>query len=528
MRRAVLAVDLGTGGPKVAYVSLDGVVLDSEHSRVETRSVGDGGAVQDSTQWWDAVLAGARAIAQRAAVSPDQVVGVACTGQWGSTVPVGADGEAVGDCMLWFDRRGREHAKRVLGGPVKVEGYTPRKAMEWVKRSGGAPSPGGNDPLGHRLWIEHEEPDVYRRTATFLEPIDYLNLRLTGRVAATQVTQTLWWLTDNRRGATTAYDDTLVGYSQADPTRLAPLLPVDSVVGPLLEQVAEDMGVPAGIPVVTGLPDLHSTTLGSGAVADFESHISISTSAWVGCHTPSKRTSLMKQMATVPSAVPGRYLLANNHETAGLCMEWLRDNVLLADDGLTRESASLSELDELAQSSTHGSNGVIFTPWLNGERSPVADTKLRASFHNLSLQSVRADLIRSVLEGVAYNARWLLEASEGVLRHPLGEPRILGGGARSDLWVQIHADVLDRRVHRVRDPLMSAVRGAGLFAGLVLGEIGLDDIASMSLVEKTFAPDPASREVHDLHFKEFVRLARSERTMHKRLNSHRATAPTGG
>lgn len=515
----VLAIDLGTGGPKVALVSLAGDIVGSEHARVEPRVGADGSGVQDPERWWDAVVDGTKALT---AAHPDAVArlaAVAVTGQWGSTVPVDAAGRAVGDCMLWMDTRGGDLARESLSGRVSIEGFAPRKVLAWVQRTGGAPSTEGNDPFGHRLWIEHHEPDVYRRTATFLEPIDYVNARFTGVVSASPVSMLLSWLCDNRSPDDARYDPLLLKLAGVDPGRLPPLRRTDAVVGPVLPALARELGLPEGLPVVTALPDLHSAALGSGRTGLYEGHLSISTSAWVGCHTPDKKTSLGKQMATVPSALAGRYLLANNHETAGVCVEWARNLLVLADDGLTAPVAtSLPELDAVAATAPSGSGGVLFTPWLNGERSPVADANLRGSFHNLSLATTRAELVRSVLEGVAHNARWLVEASETVLKHPLHDLRVIGGGAVSDLWCQIHADVLGRALHRVARPLLVNVRGAAFFAGLVLGLLDEGDLPGRVEVDRVFEPDPSARRTHDLLHAEFVRLAKHDKAMYTRLN----------
>lgn len=516
--QVVLAVDLGTGGPKVALVDLRGQVIDSAHERVEPRVSPNGAAVQDPEQWWHAVVDATRSLVAANPRAAGALVAVAVTGQWGSTVPVDGSGAAVGDCMLWMDTRGGSHARRVLGGRVSVEGFAPRAILEWIRRSGGAPSTEGNDPLGHRLWIRHEEPDLYARTTTFLEPLDYLNARFCGRVAASQTSMLLSWLTDNRRLGQLHYDPKLVSLAAADPARLPELLPTGATVGTVTAPVASELGLPADLPVLTALPDLLSATLGSGAIGMYEAHLSISTSSWVGCHTPNKRTSIGKQMATVPSAMADRYVLANNHETSGVCLEWARNLFVTAEDPLTAPlQESFAELDAVAGSAPSGSGGVLFAPWLNGERSPVADADLRGGFHNLSLSSTRAELLRSVLEGVAHNNRWLLEASESVLRQRLGSPRVIGGGAQSDLWCQIHADVLGRPLRRVAEPLLANVRGAAFFAGISLGLMSPDQVAPRVPVEKTFEPDPAAREVHDAMHREFVRLHRIEAKMYRRL-----------
>ncbi|MEI6622911.1 MAG: FGGY-family carbohydrate kinase [Actinomycetes bacterium] len=514
----VLAIDVGTTGLKAAYVALTGTVIDSAQRQLPaTRHSGDS-AVQNPDDWWSGATSAAGELAQRAKVSPERIIAVACTGQWGSTVPVGADGVAAGEAMMWLDYRGRELSGAQLGGPFAVDGYRPRAALEWIRRAGGAPSPEGNDPLGHRLWIEHRDADLYARTAHFVEPVDYLNLRLTGIVAATQATMTLSWLTDNRKLDATGYDPVLVKLAGADPSRLPRLLPTRSVVGKVQARVADQIGVRAGTPVVAGLPDLHSAAIGSGACKDFQGHISLSTSAWTGAHTRAKRTSMKYQMATVPAGLPGRYVLANNHDSAGSAMQWLQERIVSPDDGLGRGQPTLPDLDQLASTIPAGAGGVMFVPWLQGERTPVADTAMRGSFLNMGLNTDRGDLVRAVLEGVAHQMRWITESSEKVLRHPLTDLRLVGGGAQSDVWCQIHADVLGRPVHRVEQPIMAAVRGAAMFAAMTLGRIQARDIPGRIPLDRTFRPTPDLAALYDLRHREFVKVHKSQRDLYHHLN----------
>jgi len=515
----VFTIDLGTGGPKVALVSLDGRVLQHEHRRVEMTVIPGGGAIEDPREWWSAIVESAADIAARSSIDPTRIVAVACTGQWGSTIPVDAAGEPCGPCMLWLDQRAGELSARQLGGRMSVEGYKPRRVVEWIRKSGGAPSPEGNDPLGHRLWFRHEEPAIYANTAVFLEPVDYLNLRLTGRPTATQASMTLSWLTDNRRLDCTEYDPNLVKFAGIDPGRLPELVRIDSVVGELLPEVAESLGIPAGIPVVTGLPDLHTAALGSGAVADHHAHIVIGTSAWVGCHAPEKRTSLANQMATVPSALAGRYILANNHDSGGASLEWMQEMVVAPDDGLGRGEPSLRDLDNVAAGVAPGAGGVMFAPWLKGQRSPNADTAIRASFLNIGFDTGRPEMVRAVLEGVAHQTKWILDRSEKVLHHDLTDIHILGGGAQSDLWCQIHADILGRPLRRVEQPLLANVRGAAMFAGMVTGRLTVGQIEGQAPIDRTFEPDPRVSEMFAVRHDEFLRLTKSQKGMYHRLNA---------
>lgn len=374
------------------------------------------------------------------------------------------------------------------------------------------------------MWIRHQEPERYARTATFLEPIDYLNLRLCGEVAGTQATMLLSWLIDNRVLDATSYDPVLVELSGTDPARLPRLRPIRSVIGEVGADVAARLGIPEGTPVVAGLPDLHATAIGSGGIRDHHGHIAISTSAWVGCHVPDKRTSLANQMATVPAALPGRYVLVNNHDCGGVSLEWLRDLVVAPDDGLGRGAPTLPELDALAATVPAGANGVMFAPWLKGERSPVSDTAMRASFLNIGIDTGRPEMVRAVLEGVSHQVRWIVETSEKVLKHPLEDLRIVGGGAQSDVWCQIQADVLGRPLDRVEAPLLACVRGAGLFAGMVLGRLRPEDLAERNPLDRTFRPDPDAARLLERRHQQFLGLHKSQKGLYHALNRVRRGA----
>jgi len=513
----ILAVDLGTGGPKTGAVSLGGEVLGQSARSVRTRYLPNGGAVQDPVDWWRAITADVRKLIASKVVVPRDLMGVGITGQWGSTVPVDADGRPAGPCLLWSDTRGGRLARRTVGGLLPVMGYSPGNMVRWVQLTGGAPSPNGADPLGHEHYLRKHEPDVYRQATTLMEPLDYLGLRFTGRRAATPASMILSWLTDNRPGAPLGYVPELVRRARRDPKRLPELIATGSVLGSVQAAVADELGVPAA-PVVAGIPDLHTAYLGSGAVRPFEGHLTISTTAWIACEVPFKKTDVLHQIASVPGLRPGTYLVANNHETAGICLQWARD-ALFATESL--QAPSYEDLVRMAEAIPPGSNGVLFTPWLKGERTPVDDRTLRGGFLNLSLNTDRPTLVRAVMEGVAFNARWLLDAVEGFTGKRMPSLRILGGGAVSDLWCQIHADILERKVERVAQPTFANLRGAALFAAMALEKITLDDVRDVVKPAEVFEPSSASRSVYRPMYREYRRLYGRLHGMYGRLNRGR-------
>ncbi len=513
----ILAVDLGTGGPKTGAISLDGEILGYFARAVRTRYLPDGGAVQDPADWWRAIVADARKLIAARVAAPRDLVGVGITGQWGSTVPVDADGRAAGPCLLWSDTRGGRLARRTVGGLLPVMGYSPANMLRWIRITGGAPSPNGADPLGHEHYLRKHDAETYAQAVSLMEPLDYLGLRFTGRRAATPASMILSWLTDNRPGAPLGYVPELVRRSRRDVARLPELIPTGSVLGTIQPSVADELGLPQ-VPVVAGIPDLHTAFLGSGAVAPFQGHITISTSSWIACEVPFKKTDVLHQMASVPGLRPNTYLIANNHETAGICLQWVRDSFFSTD---SIQPPSYDELTAMAQGVPAGSNGVIFMPWLKGERTPVEDRTLRGGFINLSLNTDRATLVRSVLEGVAFNARWLLDAVEGFAGKRLPALRILGGGAASDLWCQVHADILERRIERVAQPAVANLRGAALFAGISLGKLTLDDVRGLVKADRVFEPVPANRSVYRPMYREYRGLYSRLHGVYARLNRGR-------
>jgi xylulokinase len=519
----VLAVDLGTGGPKVALVSSSGRIVASSFEPVALRLLPGGGAEQDPASWWSAVVSATRRVVADGGVAVDRIVGVGCTAQWSGTVAAAQDGTPLRPAVIWMDSRGSNAMRRQASGVVNVLGYDVRKLQRWIRLTGGAPGRSGKDPLAHILWIRHAEPEVYAATYKFLEPVDWLNQRLSGRFAASHDSIVVHWVTDNRRIGAIDYDQTLIRMAGLERSKLPDLVPSATIMGQLRPEAADELGLPAGLPVATGTGDVHSAAVGSGAVEDFAPHLYIGTSSWISCHVPFKKTDVLRNVASIPAALPGKYLVADEHETAGACLTFLVNNVLFGDDALGSAAPSgnvYKVLDQVAESVAPGANGTLFTPWLNGERSPVDDHTIRGGFHNLSLSTSRTDLVRAVYEGVAFNTRWLLGAVERFVGRRLEPLAFIGGGANSDVWAQIHADITGRRIHQMADPVLANVRGAGLLTFLALGRVEVDDLGAMVEVGATFEPDASQAKVYDTLYPEFVNLYKSTKQIHRRLNRH--------
>jgi xylulokinase len=520
--RQILAIDLGTSGPKVGLVGGNGEVDRFEFEPVPLILSPGGGAEQDPGDWWSAIGCASRRLLASRKLPVEAIIAVCSTAQWSGTVAVDAGGHPLMNAILWLDSRGEKHVREITGGFPRIAGFGVRKLFTWLRKSGGLPGHSGKDPTAHILFLKNEQPEIYRRTFKFLEPKDYLNLRLTGQCAASFDSIALHWVTDNRDISNVCYDTQLLALARIDREKLPDLIPATNTLGPLTSEAAAHLGVRAGIPVVMGTPDVHSSTIGSGAIRDCDCSLYLGTSAWMSCHFPKKKVDILNSIAALPSALPGKYIVLNDQECAGACLTFARDHLYpLKTEGGTEDDPwrSYERLTELASKAPAGSGEVIFTPWLNGERTPVDNPFLRGGFHNLSMRTERPHLIRAVLEGVAYNSRWLLECVEKFTGRRADPIRLAGGCARSELWCQIHADVLGREILLVRDPILANVRGAGLLAFAALGHVQWDDIPRLVPIQRRFQPDPANAAKYGQLYGAFRKIHAKTNGIYRSLNA---------
>ncbi len=519
----ILAIDLGTSGPKVGLVDMSGRVIGSEFEPTTLHLLPDGGAEQDPHDWWRAIVSAVRRLLDRRLVPMEEIAAIGCTGQWSGTVAVGSDGRPLMNAIIWMDTRGAGAVRRLGQGPLKVAGISLSKLLTWVRLTGGMPTGAGKDPIAHILYIKEKHPQIYQETYNFLEPIDYLGLKLTGRYAASFDSIILHWLTDNRDVVRISYDDRLLGMSGVERSKLPDLLPPVGVLGGLNSEAAAELALAEGLPVVIGAPDVHTAAIGAGAIEDYQAHLYIGTSSWMVCHLPVKKTDVFLGLASLPAAIPGRYLVVAEQESAGACLSYLRDQVFFPQDELSQGGAPediYEVFDRIVAGVPAGSQRLIFTPWLYGERAPVEDPHVRGGFFNQSLNTSRSHMLRAVYEGVAYNSRWLLESMEKFTGRRMDPIRMVGGGARSAIWCQICADVLDRSVLQVKDPLQANLVGVSFLARLALGQMAVGDIPDRVQVENTYQPTPDNRAVYDELFAEYLQLYKRLRPIYARLNRH--------
>ncbi len=518
----ILAVDHGTSAVKTAIVSIHGRVIDVERQKTPINFLPGGGAEQDPADWWQALLKTGKALIKRKQVPSEDIIALSVSSTFSTTVAVDTKGDHLMPALTWMDSRGAPYIKQVMAGFPSILGYGLKNVLRWVPKTGGGPSLSGKDDIAHLLLTKYAFPEIYEKTYMFLPSKDYLNLQLTGIFGASYDSVSLFWVTDTRDINNIRYDDKLIDYLAIDRDKLPPLVPSTHILGPLKAEVADELGLSREVKVVSGSPDHQAAGIGAGAVRDFDGHIYIGTSSWIQCTVPFKKTDVLHSIASLPTAIPGKYYCANEQDMAGGCMNFLADKLLgkgahgAADDN--PQADPFQEIDIMAGQAAAGSGHLIFTPWLNGERTPVDDTTLRGGLYNLSKTTSTEEIARAFLEGVAYNTRWSLKYVEKFINRKMDPINMVGGGAQSDLWCQIHADVLNRTIRQVKDPMEANARGAAFIAAAGLGRINFDDIPELITYANTFTPRPENRTIYDRLFKEFITIYKNNKAMFRRLN----------
>ncbi len=241
-----MAIDLGTSGPKVALVTVSGVVLCSATHPTELTLLPGGGVEQSPDAWWAAIVAATERLRDHQAFDAETIVAISVTAQWAGTVPVDRAGNALGNAIIWMDTRGAPDVRKLCGGLVNLEGYGPAKVAAWVRKTGGAPSLSGKDPVGHIHWLRRTDPRRFAATYKFLEPKDYLNLRLTGEFAASYDSIAMHWVTDNRDIHGINYDPGLLRLTGLPRDKLPDLKAATDVLGTVRPQVAAQLGIQIG------------------------------------------------------------------------------------------------------------------------------------------------------------------------------------------------------------------------------------------------------------------------------------------
>lgn len=527
----VIAYDFGTTGVKTCLFGIEDHIslITSAYKGYELFILDNGGAEQDADEWWQAMCLTTKEIFMKTDVRPDQIAGISFCSQMQGMVLVDDAGNALRRPMSYMDQRGTKEFSDVMGkGLIKISGCDVFKLLKNLKVNNAAPT-SVKDPIWKYKWVENNEPEVFAKAHKWLDVKEYLIARCTGEFVMTKDSAFATFLYDTRKGHE-GWNDSLVKLYGIKKEHLPRLIGCSDEAGRLTEQAAKELGLEPGTPVFGGGGDATLIGVGAGCTEPGQTHVYVGTSGWVSTVLDKQVVDVDAMIAGVVGAEDGRYNYFAEMETAGKSFEWVKDHVVLDEIDVylskihvaeSEESTYVSIYDYLSDEAMKvpaGSGGVIFTPWLHGNRCPFEDPAAAGIFFNVKIDTSKAQVIRAVLEGTCYHLRWMLECESKKV--PTSDViRFVGGGALSPLTCQILADVTGRTVE-----VVEGTQDVGAVGAAMLVAVGTKTISSLSeagkyvKVSHRHVPRSEDKAVYDRNYRVFQELYKNNKKSFQVLN----------
>lgn len=531
METYILSYDIGSTGCKTCLYRLDGTLeLVSDALSGYSFVTLDGGRIeQNPDDWWFSMARGTKEVLAESGLEASRISCISLCAQMQGVVLVDRSLKALRPAMSYMDQRGGAQKESSVEHGLQVEGMNLVTLLRTLRINGAAPV-SVKDPLWKYLWVRDNESDIFERVHKWLDVKDYLNARATGRCTTTRDSAFATFLTDERKQPS-CWSPTLLSLYGVDPAHMAELIDSTDLAGTLGTQAALELGLVKGIPIYGGGGDVSMIAVGAGATRSGETYIYTGTSGWVSTSVTKRKVDVARRTASIVGAQRGLYNYFGEQETAGKCLEWVRDHLALDEINLYLEKRPVTEGNESRYRSLYdfliesidqvpaGSGGVIFTPWLHGNRSPFEDPAARGMFFNLSLDTGKRMMIRAVVEGIIFHQKWLLE-SVGHAFPVRGPVRFVGGGALSSSVARMLADIIELPVETIANPQNCGASGAALTAAVGFGSIGGFDVARDCVpAENTFLPRVEFRDVYRRQYEVFKDLYAANKSLFARMNS---------
>ena len=526
----IIIYDFGTSNVKTCLFSIDSEI------KLVTGAVAtyglyisdDGGAEQDAEEWWDALCTTTREVLRKSNIKAGDIEGLAFCSQMQGSVFVDEKGTALRRPMNYLDQKGIKEYKDCMGrGIIKVSGCSLYKlARNLIVNYAGSTS--AKDPIWKYKWVENNEPEVFSKIYKWLDISDYLVARCTGRIIRTADSAFATFLYDTRKGKE-GWNKGLLKMYKVRPEHMPEIIDSTDLVGGLTKKAAEELGLKEGTAVFGGGGDTTFVNIGAGCTRLGDTHIYVGTSGWVSTYLDYQTVDINAMITGVLSAKHGYYNYYAELETAGKCFEWVRDHLALDEIGVYIDKTKVTDeeerhismydyLSEEAGKVPPGANGVIFTPWLHGNRCPFEDSNAGGIFFNIRVENGKRDMIRAVLEGVCYHLRWLLESQE--VKVKTSDPiRFVGGGSLSPVISQMLADITGRTIETVKNSQeVGAVGTALVVAAGIQGKDVLELSRELVKPSHTYTPNPEHKKIYERNYEVLKSLYKSNAANFKNLN----------
>ncbi len=525
-----ITFDIGTTGVKTCVFEISNTVrlLGSASQGYKLYVFPDGGAEQDPDEWWEAMCATSKKAVAEAGIDASLIEGISFCSQMQGLVLVDKEGKPVRRAMSYMDQRAREELKKGIAHGVQIAGASIPILLKSLMITG-AVAASVKDPVWKYNWVKNHEPENFSRVHKWLDVKEALICRMTGKFVMTRDSAFGALLYDLRKGHE-CWSESLCKSLGVDIRHMPDIINSTDVAGTLREKEAAELGLKAGIRVYGGGGDASLIGVGAGAVELGDTHVYCGTSGWVSTVVDKSIVDASAMIAAVIGAEPGKFNYFGELETAGKCLEWVKDHLALdeiniylkkedvADSYETKYTNLYDYMSDVISEVPAGSGGVIFTPWLHGNRCPFEDPNSRGMFFNISLETGKSELIRSVIEGVCYHLRWFMEAEEKKVKAS-DTIRFVGGGALSYMTCQILADILGRKIEIVDKPQNVGAVGAAVTIAVGSGLIkSFSDAKKLIPAVKTYTPDKKNKAVYDKQYAVFKNLYKANKANFAALN----------
>jgi xylulokinase len=481
----IVAHDLGTTGNKATLYDREGALKGSAFFAYETEYAHTSWAEQNPEDWWQAVCASTHGLLRETGVSANEVACIVFSGQMMGCVPLDKQARPLRKAIIWADQRSVQQ-ERWVG-----ERISPQEVYRITGHRLSA-----SYSLSKMLWLRDHQPDVYRAAFKFVHAKDAIVARLTG-VFSTDPSDASGMNLYDLEGGT--WSERIIEAAELDPAKLPEVRRSVDVVGEVLPAVADEVGVASGTPVVIGGGDGACAAAGAGVVSEGAAYNYVGSSSWIALATSKPIYDPDYRTFTFGHVVPGMFMPTGTMQAAGASYQWIRDQLcpveVEAAETLGINAYELMNVE--AENSPAGANGLIFLPYLLGERSPRWNPRARGAFIGLTIRHTRADVIRAVLEGVTMNLRVILDAFRSQ-RSRIEAMRLIGGGARGRFWNRIMADVYGIPVQRLAILEEATSMGAAITGGVGVGLYpGFSMIEAMNEVVDVITPDSEAQAIYD-------------------------------
>lgn len=484
----IIAHDLGTTGNKATLYKTDGKLIASSFFGYKTYYPGPNMVEQDPEEWWQSVKNATCELVTKAKIDSNDIKAISFSGQMMGVVPVGCDGNALRRAIIWADQRSVKQAE-------KLEAIGNNTVYEIT---GTRITPTYSGPK--IAWIKDNEPKIYKQTRFFLSAKDFIVYKLTGEFGTdySDASMTLLFDLKNLR-----WSEKLVEALELEIGKLPPVSASTTVVSTILSNVSKELGLPPKTLVVRGGGDGACASLGAGVIQPGEAYIYLGSSSWVSTSSTTPFYDEKLRTFNFAHVIEGLYCPTGTMQAGGASYQWAKDH-LCKEEQLASKLLGVdvySLMDDIVDQTKAGAQHLIFLPYLLGERSPRWNANARGSFIGLSITHSKSDMLRAVLEGVAFNLKIIFDILESDKK--FSKIRLIGGGAKGRNWKQIISDIFGRKL-MIPSHLEEATSiGAALIGAIGIEELTLNEAALIIQDVETIIPDQKKHEYYERLFRVF-------------------------